>query len=1020
MPEQDDHLVDGRYAIKDLVDLDRLRKIFEMFTKSTGFTIGFLDHPGLNILIATGWRDICTKHHRLCPVAAQNCLKSNKHLLDQLTESGKTVVEECENGLVDCAMPIIIKGKHIASLATGQMLLKAPDIERFRQQARTFGIEEKQYLEALKEIPVVSEEKLRSITGFLGEIALMISEFGYANLEGKEEAIRLEQEIAERKRVEQALRFSEERYKTVFDGVRDAIFVADPQTGVLIDCNKSAQELIGRTKAEILSMSAGQLHPEETVSEAMALFKRLVSGEDLIVETFVLAKDGQKISVAISAAIMEIQGKRCLVGIFRDITERKKAEVELRESESRLDFALQTIHTGAWELDLLNHTAHRTLLHDHIFGYATLLSSWTYEMFLEHVLPEDRPDVDRSFREATAAQSDWNFECRIRRADGEIRWIWAAGGHQRNLEGKLLRMSGIVQDITERKKTEMALAFQRTFLAAMLENVDAGVVACNGKGELVLFNRAARDWHGMDPMNIPQSEWARYYDLYLEDGVTPMEVNIVPLVRAFRGERVHDVSMVIAAKGQPKRDILAHASPVKRENGQVLGAVAVMHDITERKKAEGELRQYRERLEELIRVRTAELTQTNERLMNAIEEHEKAETALEDARSYLDKIINSLADPIFVKDREHRWVLLNDVFCDFMGKKREELLGKSDYHFFPKSEADVFWAKDEEVFNAGRENLNEEFFTDGKGVVRTIMTKKALYTDKAGNRFIVGIIRDISEIKRATEQLVAAQARMVHAEKMASLGQFVAGIAHEINNPAGYVLANLDILKQYEANLEEYFKAVVNSGFADSSPLKELAARLKMADILKDCPNIVAETIEGAERIKKIVQDLRVFAHPERGNWEYKDLHHVLESALTIIGAEVKERAEVVKHYGMIPLVRIKEQQMVQVFINLLANAAQAIEGHGTVTIKTLVRGKHVSVEITDTGEGISQENLSRVFDPFYTTKPVGKGTGLGLSVVHSIIEQHKGTITVHSNPGEGATFIVKLPVEGGGREFEE
>lgn len=197
------HLVDGKYGISDLVDLDRLRGIFEKFTSATGFTIGFLDHPGLNILAATGWRDICTKFHRGCPASSEICVKSNRHLLDSINEPGQVTIEACENGLVDCATPIIIKGKHIASLATGQLLLEPPDPERFRRQAKLYGFDEVAYLAALAEIPVVAPDTLRKVTLFLGEIAFLISEMGYTNLVIREESKKLEMEIAERKLAEQ-------------------------------------------------------------------------------------------------------------------------------------------------------------------------------------------------------------------------------------------------------------------------------------------------------------------------------------------------------------------------------------------------------------------------------------------------------------------------------------------------------------------------------------------------------------------------------------------------------------------------------------------------------------------------------------------------------------------------------------------------------------------------------------------------------------------------------------------------
>lgn len=189
------HLIDGKYGINDLIDIEQLRHLCERFTQATGFTIGFLDHPGMNLLISTGWKDICTKFHRGCAASEAVCINSNHKLLDNLNTPGAVVVEYCDNGLVDCAVPIIVEGKHIASLATGQMLLGEPDIDRFKQQGKTFGFDEASYLKALSEVEVVDEEKLKSATGFLGDMALMISQIGYARL-------KLQQEAEERKRAE--------------------------------------------------------------------------------------------------------------------------------------------------------------------------------------------------------------------------------------------------------------------------------------------------------------------------------------------------------------------------------------------------------------------------------------------------------------------------------------------------------------------------------------------------------------------------------------------------------------------------------------------------------------------------------------------------------------------------------------------------------------------------------------------------------------------------------------------------
>jgi ligand-binding sensor protein len=193
------HLVNGKYSIKDLIDIQHLRGVLEKFSNATGFTTGLVSYPEQEPLLITGWRDICTKYHRVFPESEKYCKESNRSLTSQLKELKELNVRPCKNGLVEGATPIIIKGKHIASLLTGQILFEKPDIERFRRQAESYGYDIDAYLDALNKVPIVTEEQFKSALSFLSEIAVMIGELGLINLKFIESTRRLEREIIERK-----------------------------------------------------------------------------------------------------------------------------------------------------------------------------------------------------------------------------------------------------------------------------------------------------------------------------------------------------------------------------------------------------------------------------------------------------------------------------------------------------------------------------------------------------------------------------------------------------------------------------------------------------------------------------------------------------------------------------------------------------------------------------------------------------------------------------------------------------
>ncbi|MDP2827898.1 MAG: ATP-binding protein [Sulfuricellaceae bacterium] len=274
------------------------------------------------------------------------------------------------------------------------------------------------------------------------------------------------------------------------------------------------------------------------------------------------------------------------------------------------------------------------------------------------------------------------------------------------------------------------------------------------------------------------------------------------------------------------------------------------------------------------------------------------------------------------------------------------------------------------------------------------------------------------EQQKLIEELKNTQHQLLQSEKMASIGQLAAGVAHEINNPIGYVHSNLGSLEKYMDDLFSVL-SVFEAAESDFPPHSAALARinayketLDLSFLKEDIPTLIAESKEGITRVKKIVQDLKDFSHVDEAEWQLCDLHRGMDSTLNIVWNELKYKVEVVKEYGALPEIECIPSQLNQVFMNLLVNAGHAIEDRGTITIRTGQEEDQVWVEIADTGKGIAEEHLKRIFEPFFTTKPVGKGTGLGLSLSYGIVTNHHGRILVESIPGAGTTFRICLPVK--------
>ena len=281
-------------------------------------------------------------------------------------------------------------------------------------------------------------------------------------------------------------------------------------------------------------------------------------------------------------------------------------------------------------------------------------------------------------------------------------------------------------------------------------------------------------------------------------------------------------------------------------------------------------------------------------------------------------------------------------------------------------------------------------------------------------------------MQRMNASLEDAQNQVIQSEKLASIGQISAGVAHEINNPLGFVLSNLCSLETYVAQLCELLLAYTEAERVLPAPLPEPLVRVRALreakdfDFLRgDIVALMAESRDGLMRVKRIVQDLRDFS---RGgfdeSWQLIDLHAALDSTLNIVRNEIKYKASIVRSYGELPEIECLPSRLNQVFLNLLVNAGQAIDANGTITLTTGTQGGEAWIRIADSGSGISPEHLHRIFEPFFTTKPVGQGTGLGLSVSYSIVRKHGGRIEVESEVGRGTTFTVRLPLRQTGADL--
>ncbi|MBU1148206.1 MAG: PAS domain S-box protein, partial [Candidatus Omnitrophica bacterium] len=450
------HLVDGKYSIKDLIDIESLHKTLEKFSLATGFTTGFLEYPSQEILIATGWRDICTKFHRAFPESAKHCKDSNIYLTKQLKELQELNIKPCKNGLVDGATPIVIKGKNIAYLAVGQILFEEPDIERFKKQAEMYGYDLESYLEALSEVPVVSEDQFENALSFLSELAVMIAETGLNNLELKERTRELEEEITQRKLTEKTLQESEEHFRKLAEESFEAIVFHEK--GVILDANSQYYKMFGYNPEELAGKDAISL---TATPESVENIKKQIYINNLgSYEATGVKKDGTKFPMEIRGRLTSYKGYKVRMAVIRDLTGQKQSERELRMSEQKYRLLVESTPDWVWICDEEGRHTFSNKAVKKILGFEVQEILGASAFGLMH--PEDRKSTQKWFQNAQKQKRGWRGSViRWQHKDKSIRFLETIAEPILDAKGNLTGFTGIDRDVTARKHSEVEL--QKTY-----------------------------------------------------------------------------------------------------------------------------------------------------------------------------------------------------------------------------------------------------------------------------------------------------------------------------------------------------------------------------------------------------------------------------------------------------------------------------------------------------------------------------------------------------------------------------
>jgi PAS domain S-box-containing protein len=820
------------------------------------------------------------------------------------------------------------------------------------------------------------------------------------------------QDITERKQIEEALQGNQRLLRAITQANPSILYIYDRINKQILYFNRKIQNLLGYTPEDVIQMDDNVLvtlmHPDD-LPGILYHFQNLETAQaDQVfdLEYRIKHKNGEWrwLSSRETVFTWNQEGKpEQILGTATDISDHKQAEAALRESEERWQLALQGNQDGIWDWNITTGEALISDRYCEILEYDNDQFKLDFQGWQKHLHPDDIALVNQSLQDYLRQKiPHYAIEYRLRCQDGTYKWLHSRAQALWDDAGHPVRMVGSTRDITERKQAEDQLRYQKELLQTIFDHIPVMICFYDATGHIRLVNREVERVLGWSKAELDR------IDLLTECYPNPTD-----------RQKVLDFMFKAFGKW---RDF-----SLRTKNGQILEtswanirlsdgtSIGIGQDITDRKRAEIKLRKSEERWQ-------LALSGNNDGIWD----------------------YNLISNEHFLSPR----------CLEILGYDYEDIntFDKWMSYIHPQH---IYLVQDTFERHINRETPDyslEYQMRCQDGSYKWVLVRGQAHWDELGTPVrAVGSITDITERKQAEErerektleleftlnELKRTQTQLIQAEKMSSLGQMVAGIAHEINNPTSFIYGNIEPATEYAQTLLHVVQLYRQQYPEPMSAIAEQLDSIDLDFIAYDFPKLLASMQEGAKRITKIVQSLRNFSRLDEAEYKRVDIHEGIDNTLLLLQHRLKQQSSrpqihLIKEYCQLPKVKCYPGQLNQVFMNILSNAIDALEEklevdldfEPQIWVRTAVipgeeraedgdsqGGAKVVIYMGNNGVEIPTEGSQRIFDPFFTTKPVGKGTGLGLSISYQIVvERHGGELRCDSTPGQGTEFAIKLP----------